>query len=319
MSRTRQKRKLSSVAPGQYLGYSLQATRFLVRLLEAKDGDNICLEVFADVGIERHDGARVAEESKSNLATNPLTDRSLGFWKSLRNWIDAVSAGALDPANTYFVLFVANPTVGKIAKSLHDASSVAQVRKALDEAKRMLGWDPRKPSAVAEILLPHLQVVFTAAPELVAKILCRFQLVQSAAENPLDDLRPLMLDKLVSEDVCEDVINWAHGWVKERIDRLIGENQPARLAKREFHDALRNYVRKHDRDDILRSIAGKPTEDDVRSELAVRIYVRQAQLITLEETDVLAAVNDFLMASNDRTAWAEDGHISKAGVETFSG
>ena len=319
MSRTRQNRKRSTVAPGQYLGYSLQATRFLVRLLEAKDGDHICLEVFDDVGIERKDGTRVAEQSKSNLATNPLTDRSLGFWKNLRNWIDAASTKTLDPANTHFALFVANPAVGQIAKSFHDASSVTDARNALEEAKRVLGWDPRKPSSVAETLLPHLQVVFAADPELVARILCRFHLVQSTAENPLDDLRPLMLDKLVSEDACKDVIKWAHGWVKERIDRLIGQTRPARIAKREFHDALLNYVRKHDRDDILRSIAGKPTEDNVKSELAFRIYVRQVQLIILDETDVLAAVNDFLMASNDRTAWAEDGHISKAGVETFSG
>src|SRR3954447_12019262 len=97
MSGPRQSRKRSTAAPGQYLGYSLQATRFLVRLLEAKGGDHICLEVFDDVGVEKKDGTKVAEQSKSNLATNPLTDRSLAFWKNLRNWIDGTSSGSLDP------------------------------------------------------------------------------------------------------------------------------------------------------------------------------------------------------------------------------
>jgi hypothetical protein len=82
-----------------------------------------------------------------------------------------------------------------------------------------------------------------------------------------------------------------------------------RIPYREFHDSLRNYVRKHDRDDILRSIAGKPSDDEVQSELAVRTYVRQAQLIALDDTDVLAAINDFLMASNDRTAWSRRSYI----------
>jgi C-terminal domain 7 of the ABC-three component (ABC-3C) systems len=285
--------------------------------LEAKDGDHICLEVFDDVGVEKKDGTKVAEQSKSNLTTNPLTDRSLGFWKNLRNWIDGAASGSLDPAITSFALFVANPKAGPIAQSFHDASSLEAALKAIDEAKCALKWDAGKPGGAAAALLPHLQVVFAADPDLVAKILCRFSLVQSTGSDPLDELRPLMLGKLVSDDACEDVIKWAHGWAKERIDRLIGQNQPARIAQREFHDALLNYVRKHDRDDILRSVAGKPTDDEVKSELAVRIYVRQAQLITLDETDVLAAVNDFLMASNDRTTWAEEGHISKAGVEAF--
>lgn len=319
MGRTRQTRMRSTVAPGQYLGYSLQATRFLVRLLEAKDGDHICLEVFEDVGVERKDGSRVAEQSKSNLKTNPLTDRSVGFWKTLRNWVEAATTNTLDPANTHFSLFVADPAVGQIAKSFHDASSVADARKAFDEARHVLGWDPARPDCVAESLLPHLRVIFAADADLVARVLCRFHLMQSTAADPLDEIRPLMLAKLVSEDACGDVIKWAHGWVKERIDRLIGKNQPARFAQQEFHVALLNYVRKHDRDDILRSIAGKPSDEEVQSELAFRIYVRQAQLITLDETSVLAAVNDFLMASNDRTMWAEDGHISKAGVEAFSG
>jgi hypothetical protein len=287
-------------------------------LLEARDGDHICLEVFEDVGVERKDGTRTAEQSKSNLATNPLTNHAPGFWKTLRNWIEAACMGALDPGDTYFDLFVASPSIGRIARSFHDAGSESEALHALSSARTRLGWEPSDLGAVAEAIRPHLEVVFTADPRLVASIICRFHVVQSAAENPLDDLRPLMLDKLVSEDVCQDAINWAHGWVKERIDRLIGQRNPARIAKREFHDALRNYVRKHDRDDFLRSIAGKPTDDEVRGELSFRTYVRQLQLVALDETELMAAVNDFLMASIDRTAWAEVGHISRAGIEAFS-
>ena len=79
-----------------------------------------------------------------------------------------------------------------------------------------------------------------------------------------------------------------------------------------------NYVQKHDRLDILRSVAGTPSDQEVKSEMELRIYVRQAKIVCLDETDVLAAINDFLKASIDRTAWADEGHISRAGLERFS-
>lgn len=309
--------KRRTTAAGQYLGYSLQSTRFLVRLLQAKDGDHICLEVFEDVGVERASGEKVAEQSKSNVSTNPLTDRSVSLWKTLRNWIDAVVGGELSPADTHFALFVANPSIGDIAKSFHEASDTKSAVKAIEAAKSELGWGDGK-TKIADGLLPHLKVFFEAKPEVVAAILGRFQVLESIHKDPLDELRPLMLDKLVSEDACDDIIKWAHGWVKERIDRLIGSSKPARIAYSEFHNALRNYVRVHDRNDLLRSIAGKPSDEDVKRELAVRIYVRQARIINVDDTGILSAVNDFLMSATDRTAWADDGHVTRAAMATYS-
>ena len=310
-------RKRTTGAPGQYLGYSLQATRFLVRLLEAVDGDHICLEVFEDVGVERASGERVAEQSKSNITTNPLTDRSVGLWKTLRNWIDAVTSGELSSSDTLFAFFVANPSIGTIAKSFHEATDETAAGKALEFAKKEFGWGEGK-TKIAEALEPHLKVVFEANPDVVAALLCRFNVIQTTHDDPLDELRPLMLNKLVSEDACDDIICWAHGWVKEHIDRLIGASKPARIAFSEFHNALRNYVRVHDREDLLKSIAGKPSEEDVKRELAFRIYVRQAKIIDIDETEILAAINDFLMSAIDRTAWAEDGHVNPAAMTTYS-
>lgn len=309
--------KRKTVAPGQYLGYSLQPTRFLVRLLQAKDGDHICLEVFEDVGVERPSGERVAEQSKSNITTNPLTDRSVGLWKTLRNWVDAVAGGELSLADTHFALFVANPAIGPIARSFHEATDGEKAGKALETAKKELGWGDGK-TKIAEALEPHLNVIFEAKPDIVAALICRFHVLHSDYDDPLDELRPLMLDKLVSEDACDNIIYWAHGWVKEHIDRLIGASQPARIAYSTFHSALRNYVRVHDREDLLRSIAGKPSEEDVKRELAFRIYVRQARIINVDDTEVLAAVNDFLMSATDRTTWAEDGHVNPSAMTIYS-
>jgi len=205
-------RMRSTVVPGQYLGYSLQSTRFLVRLLQAVEGDSICLEVFGDVGVEKPDGSVITEESKSNLITNPLSDRSVSLWKTVRNWVEAAATDQLNPAKTSFYLFVAKPKAGDIAGSFHEASSMDSARAALFKAKTILGWNPNGATSLSDTLAPHLHVVFSANQDLVCRIISRLQILQSDG-NPLDDLRPLLLNKLVSEDAYDEVVRWTHGWV----------------------------------------------------------------------------------------------------------
>src|SRR5271157_5971626 len=107
----------SSNVPGTYLGFSLQTTRFLEHMLKAAPGDIVCLEVFEDVGVEKADGSRIAEQNKSNLTHNPLADRAIDLWKTLRNWVDAVETGDLDPERTAFILYASSPASGVIAQT----------------------------------------------------------------------------------------------------------------------------------------------------------------------------------------------------------
>ena len=76
-------RRGTSHVPGQYLGYSLQATRFLVHLLEADPGWTISLEVFEDVGVETIEGNKTAEQVKSTLIGNPVSNHAIDFWKTI--------------------------------------------------------------------------------------------------------------------------------------------------------------------------------------------------------------------------------------------
>lgn len=165
-------------------------------------------------------------------------------------------------------------------------------------------WD------IADVAQEDVRVVFSAPSELAAQVIAHFE-VDTPEETPEDSLKPLLLRKLVSEEAYDDVIKWAHGWVKQQIDRLIGQRKPARLQQADFHKALLSYVQTHDRLDILLSVAGTPTRQDVESELAVRDYVKQLRIIDIDDDiDLMAAVNDFLGAAIDRTAWSKQGIIS---------
>lgn len=307
-------RRKSSSAADTYRGFSLQATRFLLRLLEADIGETVCLEVFDDVGIQHLDGSRTAEQDKSNVVSNPISNRSVEFWKTFRNWIEASQRGELDPNRTRFILYASHPTHGEIAKSFSEKSSVKEATAAIEAAKVALGGNI---AHLPDSLRPHVEVFFQTEQMLVSSIVARFSL-EIGAGNPHEEVRAAFLKELVSEDAVDDVLRWAHGWVKTEVDQLHNDRKPAFIHKSEFHKAALNYVRTHDRVTILRSVAGKPTDAEIQGEIAFRDYVRQLQLIDVNDEDVLEAVNDFLRASIDRTKWADQGWIDESSLVDFA-
>ena len=104
---TAKRLRRSSQVPGQYLGYSLQTTRALVRLLSAPPGSFVSVEVLDDVAESRPAGSTTLIQAKSvGARTNPIADRSPELWKTLANWVRSVKNGDIDLARTEFELFV---------------------------------------------------------------------------------------------------------------------------------------------------------------------------------------------------------------------
>jgi len=302
--------------PVSYLGFSLQATRVLYHLLSASRGDIVCLEVFEDVGVEKADGTRIAEQDKANVVSNPLSNRSEEFWKTIRNWIDALQAGTLPPDRTSFVIYAPRGKPGTIGDCFHKAATNSDAITAIEAAKHLLGLSDNATSRTESDggkLASHLATIFSAPQDLLAQLVTRLT-IETSGEVDHDQLKELLLAKLVSEEAYADVVRWAHGWVKKRLDSLVESRQPARVAQEDFHAALLNYVRAHDRLNILRSFAGTPDDFEVTSEMAFRDYVRQLRLIEMDDVDVLAAVNDYLQAASDRVSWSERGLIDESSL-----
>jgi hypothetical protein len=300
----------SSAVPGSFRGFSYQATRFLVHLLRGSSDSCVCLEVFEDVGVEHSDGTRLAEQNKSYLSRNALAPRSSALWKTLKHWVTDLKEGRLDAQGTSFILCAPGATPCDIVEQFHAAASDADAQKAIVFAKSKLFGDAEKSTNSEDIVF-----AFNNQKEFAAVV--SHLVIETPAMNA-DELKPLFLARLVSEDGYEHVMNWAHGWVKTKIDEALGASLPARIRVNEFHSSLLNYVRAHDRLDILQSYAGIPAPGDIQNELAVRDYVRQLQIINLEDEGILEAVNDYLRAVIDRTHWAENGVIDEATLDTFA-
>ena len=184
----RRKTRWSSSVPGSYRGFSYQGTRFLVHLLKSRAGSSVCLEVFEDVGVELPSGTRVAEQNKSYLSRNPLATRAPSLWGSLRNWVEEVAAGRLDPSATVFVLCAPGASPCDIAKKFHAATSPKDVKEAILFADEVLAASVTADGSVKA----DIEFVFgnrDAFPKVVSRLSIENPSVDADEVNPTGAIR----------------------------------------------------------------------------------------------------------------------------------
>lgn len=114
------------------------------------------------------------------------------------------------------------------------------------------------------------------------------------------------------------VIRHAHGWIKEKMDGLIFAGKPAELNVDEFNAEMRSFLPRVYFQHILVAIAGKLefSEDTLAAE-HLRTYVRQLQLIEGSDEDVFEAVNQFLRAAAECSAWSKQGLVHEKSFDEF--
>lgn len=315
LSGRRIRRQRITTAPGQYLGYSLQCSRMLDHLLRAAPGDVVSLEVLGDVATKASDGSVLSEEGKSRRSrNNPVSDRAVDFWKTIRNWVDDVTTGRLDPARTRFRLYISRPFDSNIASQFANASSRTAAHAVLKSARAELASEPA--DASDDALSSHLQVVFSSDPHIVASIIEHFE-IESGTGSSIDDLKLRVTRLAIPPELGDDVLRAMLGWVKVQSDSLLERDRPASIAFDEFHRELVALVRRLDSQRVLASVARQPSRRRVTEHLRLRTYVRQMELIELDEDDKRNAVIDFLKTEADRIHWAVKGRIHSESFNEF--
>lgn len=314
------RRRKSSNVPGQYLGYSLQLMRVLSRLLEAEEGDVISLELFDDVGVDKRNGHKIAEQGKSTLNGNPVSDRAVDLWKTFSNWVEYVESGVLKIDKTKFDIYVSRPKDGDIVNAFTKAVTQAEAKAALTSAKTKL-WGPPPKNALKphlpKTISPFVNHVLEADEGIVCKIIQSFSLLCGEGCSH-ESLKTLLTKKLVHKDIVDTVILYALGWLKVKTDSLLEKKQAAIVSYEEFHRELTSFVRKADRRQLLVSFAPAPQKSEIHADLTrARNYVRQLELIESAESDIIRAISDYLRASKDRTVWGVMGHVNHTSFDEF--
>ena len=209
-------KKGSTQVPGQLYGYSVQESRLLAHLLLAEEGDVVSLEVIDDVGVVGATGT-TAEQTKSGLAHNPISDLAKDLWKTLSNWLTAIRAGSL-PSDAKFLLYVAQPHTGQVVQQISDAKTHAEALALLRQLRdRFWGKPPayKKRAKLGDEVAPHVNAILSAQDNVVVDLFRNF-VIETAVANPNDDLNKLLRSKALDDKAIDDVSRYLLGWVKKR-------------------------------------------------------------------------------------------------------
>ena len=299
-------------APGQYLGYTLQTVRMCYYLVTCEPNESVALEVFEDVGVLNDDGTVIAEQTKSALTHNPVSDWSVDLWKSLSNWVDAIKLGSIDNEETMFRLYSAQKHTGITVRRFSNASNFDEAVDAVKIVKSEYDSLKKRPSGCAK----YADNFFKCDMSIQARVISHFSF-ESGVNDPVQDLRnrlSLGLSGGVQELACHFVL----GWDQEAVISLISERKPAIVKASLFREKYAAFVRKHQNDNVLPIFSKRPSDSIVKDELeSMPIYVRQLEIIDADADIKIRAVSDFLRASSEKTKWSANSIFFPDSLDDF--
>lgn len=298
---------MKSNAPGQLLGYSMQFPRALYHLLRSAPKDVVCVEVLGDVATLKSDGELLAEEDKSSIVGNPLTDRSTDLWKTFSNWIEAINNGVIDVEKTKFILYSNQPGKQGIVNKFSSARNQSEIQSAIEYTKNVLG--DLKPE---HVIWSYYDFVVNRNEELLFKIIQRFEL-QIGNGAGYDDVRIEIQRKHVPDGQIEFIMDSLNGWLQKVINENIAARKSAIISWEEFDRQFKVlFDRSRCRELIDFTMHYSKEHDKVQKQVKIRpLYLKQLEAIELTEEEILEAVSDYLRADVNLEKWIENEIIDE--------
>lgn len=298
---------MQSNAPGQLLGYAIQFPRALYHLLKSGPGDAVCVEMLGDVATTALNGEVIAEEDKSSIVGNPLTDRSTDLWKTFSNWIKAIKNGDLDVKKTKFILYCNQSGRLGIVDKFSSAQNQSDAQSAIDYAKSELK-DTKKEHDIWE----YYNYVVNDNEVLLLEVVERFEL-QIGVGAGYDEVRREIRRLLIPESQVEFFIDKISGWLLKKISEKLAEKTPAIIHWEEYERQFKVLFDRAHRLELIDFTLQDPlNERDIQHQVKIRpCYLRQLDIIGTSDDDIIEAVTDFLKADVNRQNWIEIGIIDE--------
>lgn len=300
--------KRSTEVPGQLFGYTLQVTRMLIRLLDAETGAFVSVEVFDDVALQHSDGMMVAEQSKTAIDRNPVSDNSSDLWKTFKNWLAAAKSGKLDVSKTMFELYVSAAKDGEVVKAFHKAKTKEEAEAAYAAAKTKVLTKGGKPTEAKRHATEFFQ---ESDKQLACAIIEKFSLVKGTGYIA-EDIRKKFRSSFLPEDLEDLCVQNALGWIKMQSETLLEQHLPCIIAYDDFKTEMTAYISKIRHKPTLESLADDPTDNDIDL-LKSACFVDQLRLVDLD-SEILESISDYFLASADRVRWIAKGWVHRSSM-----
>lgn len=299
-------------AVGQMQGYLLQVRHMLYNLISLED-IVVSIEKIDDVSVETLDGIVIAEQLKSVTSDgNPITERSIVFWKTLYNWFNYVKSNKIVLDKTVFrMVVVSNHSliIGGIVEQFHKSKNKQEAQKSLEKAKQKIwGKDDSLKSKVPSTYEPYLEILFSAKNiDLVAEIISRFEIEVHDA-NYDENLLKRFMGQTIPSEFADNLFIFMLGWVTEEVNKYMKIGLPAIVESSKYRNILVAQCRMYNQQKIIPQLSSLITKEDAETEVESQdIYIRQLDLIQMSFDEKLDAASDYLQTKAEKTIRAEKG------------
>lgn len=304
--------KVKGSAAGQYLGYGLQAVRVFYHLLKCDENAHVALEHLDDVSVHNLDGTVLAEQCKSALKSNPISNWAEDLWKTFHLWIDNVESGVFDIKKTQFQLYVTPCKAGAFALRMHELTDKVEIEKFLKDLEKR-----RKKVSSDTDSAKHLDALFSTDVDLVIQVIQRFKLINED-DDPIASIEA-HLNPTVSEQIMQQACSYGIGEAKIQVEEAIRKQKSLLIPAKEFRVKFRAFLTKYDATNVLHSLAEKPADEIISATLSsAPPFVKQLNFIDADVALKTRAASDFLRSSADRTHWADKGLIFDGSVDEYN-
>lgn len=309
--------------PDKLEGYLLQVRHALFELIPSEDRI-VSVEAFDDVAVETEDTI-IAEQTKSVLSdNNPVANRSVVFWKTLKNWCEYVKGGELPDKKIilrYVIVAAHTVNIGSIPKSFSEAKSDYDAEVALDAAKLELlgdGTNKEQPSLGAQAK-EYVDYCFASENEATMLQIILSMEIELHEATYDEELRARFNRQIIPLEYSESLFVSMLGWVDDQIHEQIKLNKPAYISSVDYRKELLAQVRSRDQRQILSAISVQPSLSETSAELDRQdTYIKQLEFVDADTGMLYDAASDFLRTMTEKTLWAQKGIVTAQSIEEYS-
>lgn len=315
-----------TLVPDKLQGYLLQVKHMLFELISVDDRI-VSIEKLDDVAVET-DGQVIAEQVKSvTSANNPIAERSSVFWKTLYNWCTYIETGVLPSVAIMRFVVVSNgvATPGGIQESFMNAHSDDEAQKVLTDAKAAILRTAKNGSATdmyAALPDSYREYVRYLFDDSRTKIVCDIiKAMEIEIHNNTydEDLLKRFSNQVgIPSEYVDLLLTDMLGWVTQTVESFTKDNKPAYISAADYRKALNTQIRAYNTNAMLRAVSQVPSEAEQSGEVErLDTYIRQLQLVEMDDATLYEAASDFLRAKVDKIEWAQRGIVHAQSFEDY--
>jgi hypothetical protein len=308
---------MKSNSPNQLFGYALQFPRALLRLLKADMGSKVGIEICGDVAVFSPEGTILSEEDKSSKKSNAITDLSINLWKTFYNWIKAIKDGELDAQRDAFVLYTNHSVTERSLVKIFDKTTKETIDKTIETTAKIM-----KDIDHEHELFLYKTFILDQNIDIFKNVLSRFELVEDYKADAVYSEIKIELERIaIRKKEIEWVLESLTGWMQTTIMGLIANDELAIISKESLLSKLRSLLRKIDTQELIDFAVSKiPPENKLIEKVNQRpVYVRQLEIIRVDDDEIIEAVSDYFCADTNRLNWIEQEIVDESDMEDFEG